>query len=157
MRLKVIEDIIKQEYVALAFDADGDFYASTIGRHLDALRAHLGDFYHTAVSNKHKRDGEGHWHVTVFDSMECKKNSALLRYKGLGVDDLVVHGLGSISRDGMSTYYISVGSTRLDRLRLAEHLPPRNWHITLAFDPKDLFHASKDSSTVFAVLDEQSK
>ncbi len=151
MKLKKIYDVLKQPYLAVELHSGDIEFLSLFGM-IGELRKHLGDDKYNAIyENKVKRDGADTWHITVFNSMECKKSPALLRYAELQVDDVKFHGVGKISKEDKNTYFVVAESKVLDTLRRVESLTKNHFHVTLGFDERDLFHQPKDSSTLFIV------
>ncbi len=102
--------------------------------------------YNDDIIKKLERD-RGMYHVTVFNSMECKHCPELLKIKA-DITDLELLGIGGITKDLSYTYYIICKSKQLDKLRNDLGLKQRHFHITLAFNHKDLHHIDKNEQTL---------
>ena len=97
--------------------------------------------------NQQKRD-HNLWHITLFTPNECKNNPRLFEATKNEIDDITFKGIGAIARNEQSTFYILLESIQLQLLRNIYSLPPKDFHITIAFSHKDLFHQIKDESTL---------
>lgn len=168
MKLEVIKDIIGQPYVAIVFSSSREnngfilSYLDKLKQYLIKDKSYLKEEYDLLLSNKYNRDGYGHWHITVFNSMECKKFPYLLLYDGVEINTPnVICGIGTISKkmteksEFMETYFIILENKELDDLARIHELEKRNYHITLGFHPKDLFHAPKDYTSLIEGLEYQ--
>lgn len=154
MKLEVIKDIIGQPYVALVFSHTKQ-NSGFICYRLNQLRNYIirlyGDdiFYKLLIKNKDERDGKDHWHITVFNSMECKKFPYLLMLEGVEITTKnYCEGIGTIFRDDMQTFFIVVENKELTDLMNIHQLKEKHFHITLGFNPKDLFHSPKNNESL---------
>ena len=87
------------------------------------------------------------YHITIFNAAECAKfPSLLINATGLHVKDssITFKGIGSISQDDMTTYFIVVYSPVINKLRTDANLPEKDLHITIGFTHKDLFKSRKN-------------
>lgn len=87
------------------------------------------------------------YHITIFNAAECAKfPSLLINATGLLVKDssITFKGIGSISQDDMTTYFIVVYSPVINKLRTDANLPEKDLHITIGFTHKDLFKSRKN-------------
>lgn len=142
MKLTQITDILQQPYIALEFNLwDGSY--NYIDTYIKQLKSHLGEYYELCKYNKELRDGQCKYHLTVFNSMLCKKNPELLKNENKIINDLEFKGLGSISKENKRTYYIIVTSDELNKLTNKEF-----FYITLGFTHKDIFNKTKDLTTL---------
>jgi hypothetical protein len=60
------------------------------------------------------------------------------------IDDLIMEGIGSISKHELTTYYIVCKSNKINDLRKSYNLNEKDLHITIGFTHKDLFHDRKN-------------
>ncbi len=154
MKLEVIKDVIGQPYVAMVFSQSRD-NADVIIEYLNKLRDYTiglyGDdiYYKLLMKFKHQRDGLGHFHITVFNSMECKKYPYLLMFNGVDINTPnEFKGIGTIKSGGAQTFYVIVENTELTSILNVHELNPKHFHITLGFNPKDLFTEPKTVDTL---------
>ena len=109
------------------------------------------------TSNQAKRDSDS-WHCTVINVMEYNKSIKALGMSvfmeklnalfGFEIDDLEFKGVGTDTRNTNEAYYVVLSSDKLDEVRASFGLKPRDLHITLGFDPKDVFGVSKGEDTI---------
>lgn len=155
MKLEVIRDILGQPYIAIVFSTsrhNNDFIESYLDRlkqYILRIKYNSIETYNKLLENKEKRDGVGHWHITVFNSMECKKNPKLLEYNGYEINTPnICYGIGTIFKEDKQTFYLVIDNNEIDQLLELNNLKKKNLHITLGFEPKDLFHYPKMRSTL---------
>lgn len=116
-----------------------------------------------AIESRHARDGADKAHVTVYSVAEW---GALLKYKpekqphveafaGKSVT-LEMHGIGkATSKNEEHTAWFGVLTcSSLAELRESLGHKPKDFHVTLAFLPKDVFDSKKDTSTIQFGLDD---
>lgn len=97
---------------------------------------------------KHARDGEHVYHVTVMTPQEFKpyrKNSDLVVPDNT---DFTMRGVGKITDGNREAWFVVCSSPSTDQWRASLSLPPKDYHITLGFDEKDIFTAPKNESTI---------
>ena len=114
------------------------------------------DKYNTLVANqirRDKREGYSH-HITVLSVMEYNKLSLSMGSEfqnrldiifSLDLTDLELEGVGKAEGAGNITYFIVVNSPTLDEIRLSLGLEPKDFHITIGFDKKDVFGVRKNT------------
>lgn len=141
-KLEITTDSIGQDYVVLNVT---DKCRNNIKYALEWLTK-TERCYNDDIIKKLDRD-RGQYHVTVFNSMQCKHNPSLLKINQ-EISDLELIGIGGIKKDLSYTYYIICKSKQLDQLLENLDLPKRWFHITLAFNHKDLHHIDKSEQTL---------
>jgi hypothetical protein len=110
--------------------------------------------YDLLISNQQRRDnrnGHSH-HSTVISVMDFNKLSLSMGARfhkkidtifALEITDLIFKGVGTAERAGSVTYFVVLESPTLDEIRSSLGLSPLDFHITLGFEPKDVFGVSK--------------
>jgi hypothetical protein len=108
--------------------------------------------FETFVANQKKRDGDS-YHSTIINVMEMNK---LFKEKGsefvkridiiqsLDIEDIEFKGVGKVSKAGNTAYFIVLESATLDEVRSSLGLEPKDFHITIGFDRKDVFGVRKN-------------
>ena len=84
-------------------------------------------------------------------NIQIKNQDNILTLLNKDLDDIEFKGIGSISKDDLSTFFIVVNSQKLDAIREKLALKPRDFHITIGFNKKDLFHDRKNKTNIFVV------
>jgi 2'-5' RNA ligase len=143
--IEKINDVLGNKYYTIKIDAN------LVDPYLEKLREVEPD-HEVFIANQQKRDRDK-YHITVLSVPEISalnvaevSTVALDEYLlGLEVKDLIIDGIGSATNDrGFKTYYIAVSSVTLNSIRskFAE-LEPKDFHITIGFNPKDVFGVRK--------------
>jgi len=109
--------------------------------------------YQIFTKNQQTRDSGKH-HMTVINVMDYNRLS-----KDMGVDkfinslelvfdyeidDLEMLGIGTATKDTNTAYFIVCKSDKLDAIRTRYELPKFDFHVTLGFNPKDVFGVPKN-------------
>lgn len=109
--------------------------------------------YNLLIANQQNRD-HGQYHITVINVMEYNKltkdmgvdkfiNSLepIFHYE---IDDLNMLGVGSAKKETNTAYFIVCESDKLDAIRIRFGLPKQDFHVTIGFNPKDVFGVRKN-------------
>jgi hypothetical protein len=149
-----IEDSQGVPYMAVVIEGDRTL--------LDSGWAYLRSLgLDSAIAGRHARDGVENAHITIANAAEC---SALFKYKpelvrvvdrALGASvDMEFHGIGrAISKKQTNTAWYGILSCEpMARLRAELGMSPKDFHVTLAFEPKDVFDSAKDMTTLVLPL-----
>jgi hypothetical protein len=140
--VKILKDNTGAEYLGIVIEDD------FLKPYLKKLKKKSGTYDLTkAAANRKLRDGTSH-HLTIVSPPELtKKRAALL--KAFQDRDILfaLTGLGSVNKNGATAYYVTVHSPHGALLRREANLPPRDFHVTLGFDPQDIHGVPKDEST----------
>lgn len=109
--------------------------------------------YNLLITNQQNRD-HGQHHITVINVMEYNKltkdmgvdkfiNSLepIFHYE---IDDLEMLGVGKATKDANTAYFVVCESDKLDAIRTRFGLPKQDFHVTLGFNPKDVFGVRKN-------------
>ena len=152
-----IKDVQGTNYLGIKFS-----YSAVVD-YLEALKTFINDddLYTTLVTNQQARDKkEGHTHhMTVINVMEMKKlfetfgdfHDRINLIQSMDILDLEMLGVGKAERDGKVAYFVVCDSSTLDEIRSSLDLPKQNFHITLGFDPKDVFGVSKSTDSLIGL------
>lgn len=111
--------------------------------------------YDVLVSNQQKRDKrDAHeYHCTVLSVMEYNRVAERMGSEfqkrvdiihSLDIEDLTFEGVGKAERAGDEAYFIVLKSPTLDEVRSSLGLEPKDFHITIGFDRKDVFGVRKN-------------
>ena len=60
------------------------------------------------------------------------------------IDDLNMLGVGSAKKETNAAYFIVCESDKLDAIRIRFGLPKQDFHVTIGFNPKDVFGVRKN-------------
>ena len=151
-KLGYIKDIMGNNYIGLKFRKN------QMQPYLNELKNIVDDDkYETLVFNQQKRDlkdnSEYTHHSTVISVMEYNKIYEKLGSKfqekinfllSLDITDLDMLGVGKAKKAENETYYVVLGSATLNEIRTSLGLEPKDFHVTLGFDKKDVFGVRKN-------------
>lgn len=141
-----LKDSIGQNYLGLKIPNE------VINPYLEELKKHLGGDFDLYTSNQQKRD-DGHYHITVINVADynrlCKSGmdsfiNSLEKMFHYEIDDLNMKGIGMATKADNNTYFIVCESDKLDAIRTRFDLPKHDFHVTLGFNPKDVFGVRKN-------------
>lgn len=144
--LSHLKDVIGNNYLGIKI------YPDLVSKYLEELKEVEPD-YDIFIKNQQDRD-RGQYHITVINvgdynrlSKEMGADKFLesidlaMKYE---IDDLKLMGLGTASRNTNKAYFVVCQSDKLDAIRNRYNLPKQDFHITLAFSPKDVFGVRKN-------------
>jgi len=143
-----IRDILNNNYIGIKIPNE------IVQPYLNFLKEEIGeDNYALYTENQQKRD-RGDYHITVLNVMEFNKlnkelgmdkfvNSldAVFKYE---IDDLKLKGVGTATKNENRAYFIVCESEKLNAIRTRYELEPRDFHVTLGFQYKDVFGVRKN-------------
>lgn len=143
-----IRDILNNNYIGIKIPNE------IVQPYLNFLKEEIGeDNYALYTENQQKRD-RGDYHITVLNVMEFDKlneelgmdkfvNSldAVFKYE---IDDLKLKGVGTATKNENRAYFIVCESEKLNAIRTRYELEPRDFHVTLGFQYKDIFGVRKN-------------
>ena len=146
--LTYLKDRVGQNYLGLEIPTD------IVDPYLTKLKDILGEEnYNIFTQNQQTRDSS-HYHITVINVMEYNRLSKeigidkfinslepILHYE---IDDLEMKGVGLATKEPNSAYFIVCESDMLDAIRTRFDLPKQDFHVTLGFNPKDVFGVAKN-------------
>lgn len=117
------------------------------------LKDFTGDKYDEYVSNQQNRD-HGNYHITILNTMEFNKLASEVGYSKFiesldnifkfEIDDLKMMGVGMSTKNENIAYYIVCKSEKLDSIRKRYNLEPKDFHVTIGFNFKDVFGVRKN-------------
>jgi len=121
---------------------------------LNELKDIIGeDDFKIYTENQQKRD-QGDYHITLINVIEFNKLSKsmgidkfvnsldpIFKYE---IDDLKMMGVGTAAKNENRAYFIVCQSDKLEAIRDRYELPKQDFHITLAFNFKDVFGVRKN-------------
>lgn len=128
----------------------GEISAADLAPYLEQLKSILHDDFVTFRQNQATRDHQS-FHVTLINPIEYqtisnKKNNVELKLgKYLNI---VLHGIGSAEQQEKTTYYVIAQSPEAQFYRQQLVLPNKDLHITLGFDPQDVYGVNKGLDTL---------
>lgn len=143
-----LKDILNNNYIGIKIPNE------IVQPYLNFLKEEIGeDNYALYTENQQKRD-RGDYHITVLNVMEFNKlnkelgmdkfvNSldAVFKYE---IDDLKLKGVGTATKNENRAYFIVCESEKLNAIRTRYELEPRDFHVTLGFQYKDVFGVRKN-------------
>jgi hypothetical protein len=143
-----IKDVLGNNYLGIKIDS------GTVDPFLYKLSEILSpDKYELYTANAQRRD-RGKFHITVISVPEYNKlvskmgidkfvNSLdmVLKYE---IDDLKMMGIGMAQKGENTAYFVVCKSEKLDSIRSRYGLEEKDFHITLGFNPKDVFGVRKN-------------
>lgn len=142
-----IKDNIGNSYIGI------NIPNSTVTPYLKELKDFTGDKYDQYTNNQQQRD-HGNYHITVINVAEfnklvkefgmsdfVKSIDKLFKYE---IDDLKMLGVGRASKNENIAYYVVCRSEKLDAVRKRYNLEPKDFHITIGFNFKDVFGVRKN-------------
>lgn len=143
-----LKDILNNNYIGIKMPNE------IVQPYLNFLKEEIGeDNYALYTENQQKRD-RGDYHITVLNVMEFNKlnkelgmdkfvNSldAVFKYE---IDDLKLKGVGTATKNENRAYFIVCESEKLNAIRTRYELEPRDFHVTLGFNFKDIFGVRKN-------------
>jgi len=124
----------------------GKISSADLAIYLQQMKSHLGDRFVKYRENQARRDHQT-FHVTLinpFEYREINKKSIKLG-KSLSVTLL---GLGHVAKDKKGAYFVVVRSAQAKFYRQTLALPKKDFHVTLGFNPQDIFGVSKGVDTL---------
>jgi hypothetical protein len=143
-----LKDRLGNNYLGLNIPPD------VVDPYLNELKSILGEEdFEIYVKNQQTRDG-GKNHLTVINVGEYNRlisdlgmdkfvNSLELIFN-YEIDDLEMRGVGTATKSGSTTYFIVCKSDKLEAIRSRYDIPKFDFHVTLAFNPKDVFGVPKN-------------
>ncbi|GHE98785.1 hypothetical protein [Thalassotalea profundi] len=118
--------------------------------HLKAhLKAQLNEQYPDFRQNQMNRD-HGQFHMTLvnpFEYQKIDKNQIIQGRKFM----VTLHGLGKVEKDNSATYFVVASSEDGRRFRDSLLLSPKDFHVTLGFNPNDIYSERKNLATLIDV------
>jgi hypothetical protein len=146
-----VKDVLNNNYLGLKFNY------GQIQPFMKELYEIVADNekFETLIANQQKRDKkEGHsHHATVVNVMEFNQlveklgssfQERLDAIFSLDISDLEFKGVGKAEKNGNVAYFVVLESPTLDEVRSSLGLEPKDFHITIGFDKKDVFGVRKN-------------
>lgn len=143
-----LKDRVGQNYIGIEIPPD------VVQPYLNELKNHLSEEdFKLFTQNQQNRDS-GHYHITVINVMDYNRlskemgidkfiNSLELIFD-YEIDDLDMRGVGMAQKSPNVAYFIVCQSDKLDAIRTRFNLPKQDFHVTLGFNPKDVFGVPKN-------------
>ena len=137
-KIEILFDIYRHPYLGLRF------YPYELEEALNCFRQLVGKEDFEIYSHyRQLRDGDN-YHITFAPRFE---------YEQLGsVEGIVVEvkfqGIGKIEQEKKTTFFIIAQSEDLNQIRRQAGLEPKDFHLTLGFNPKDIYGVSKGIETM---------
>jgi hypothetical protein len=145
--IRFLKDNIGQNYLGITI------YEDSIVTFLEHLKDLVGDNYDKLTQNQKKRD-LGSYHITVINTTEY--NSLLSKFGADRVTqrlesildkqlDITLLGLGKAQKDPNIEYFVVVKSEMLQEVRRIFGLKPKDFVVTIGFNPGEVFGVPKNS------------
>lgn len=117
-----------------------------LNKYLEQLKLILGNDYKQYRQNQIARDHNA-FHVTLVSPPEFQ-NINKTKLAGIKSIRVSLQGLGRVSQGDKTSYFVVANSSDGDFYRDKLLLPKKDFHVTLAFDPSDIYGVKKDKSTL---------
>lgn len=116
---------------------------SYLGCHVDksVVAPYLSQVPLSARANQQSRDG-GKYHMTIVPPKPFGYTDDMRKYVGMSLN-VSVDGLGSVSDDKSTAYYLAMTSSDVQQLLSEMGLAPKDLHITLGFTKHDVHGVRK--------------
>ena len=147
-KLTYLKDKIGNNYVGINIPED------VVEPHLEKLKEILGEEDFEIFTQNQKTRDHGHYHITVINVMDCNRLSKEMGIANFvksvelafeyPVEDLEMLGVGMASKNDNKAYFIVCQSDSLDAVRTRFNLTKQDFHVTLGFNPKDVFGVPKN-------------
>ena len=124
--------------------------------YLTQLKGILKSEYQVFRSHQAARDHHS-FHMTLLSPKEYQLADTALVEKLLGTGKdkqatthltVTLLGLAKVEQDNKSTFFVVAQSNEGQLLRQGFLLPPKDFHVTLGFNPTDIYGVKKDLSTL---------
>lgn len=146
-----VKDVLNNNYLGLKFNQN------LMTPFLNKLQeiVYDEDKYETLVGNQQRRDKKEHYshHATIINVMEFNKlvenmgssfQERIDTIFSLDITDLLFKGIGKAEKNNNEAYFVVLDSATLDEIRSSLGLEPKDFHITIGFDKKDVFGVRKN-------------
>lgn len=147
MRLSItkLSDNQGQEYIGAAVNA------ADLSPYLEKLELILGESFTHYRERQAARDHH-QFHMTLVSPPEYQHADKLIINKllssGVGQINVTLLGLGKVALDNKETFFVVAQSNDAQLLRQQLLLKNKDFHITLGFNPSDIYGVTKDISTL---------
>lgn len=152
MQFQFIKDIFGTNYIGIDIkfsttDKNGVQFIDLLTK-ADKLVDNFFEYHEKLLTRNHNK-----YHMTVFSVMEYIKNSSTDDIVGstVNAESIEFKGIGSITKDDKTTYFVVVESELINKVRIANGLEPKDLHVTIAYTHKDLFHDRKTNTNILTV------
>jgi len=124
----------------------GQISSADLAIYLQQMKSHLGDRFIKYRENQARRDHQT-FHITLINPFEYREinKKAINLGKSLSVTLL---GLGHVAKDKEGAYFVVARSAQAKFYRQTLALPNKDFHVTLGFNPQDIFGVSKGVDTL---------
>lgn len=144
--IKIIQDSVGQDYVAAEIEE----------KDINIYNQFLNNFIPNNYFNNKKNRDNGKYHITIINSMSYgklkKNNHEILNEfleKVLNKNfDFYTYGIGKAEKNNNEAYFVICENAEVMSLRDKLNISPQDFHITLAFNEKDVFQVPKNKTSV---------
>jgi 2'-5' RNA ligase len=146
-KITYIKDVMNQNYLGIQFDQE------KVKPFLKEMMHFLGEQkFEVFLKNQKLRDKEN-YHLTVVNVFELNKlmkkfgtnlQDKIQNIMEMEITDLKFEGIGTATNGTDRAVFVVVNSDTLDEVRNSLGLNPKDFHITLGFDKKDVFGVRKN-------------
>lgn len=101
-------------------------------------------------ANRAGRVSGSSYHMTVLTPRELRsiKKTGTFTKPPEAATDIELVGVGTISNETNTAWYVVCRSPKADEWRSSQGLGPKDFHITLGFEPKDVYDKFKGEETL---------
>jgi len=124
----------------------GEVSAADLAPYLQQMKILLTDDFVQYRQNQALRDHQT-FHVTLINPFEYREvdQDKIQLGKSMNIKLL---GLGAVSKEQQSTYFVVVQSAQAQFYRQQLALAKKDFHVTLGFNPQDIYGVSKNVDTL---------
>ena len=124
----------------------GKISAADLAPYLNRLEVELGREFANYRQNQAARDQQT-FHLTLINPYEYQMLDSNKVKLGQGIRVNLI-GLGKVTKEGGTAYFVVAESSDGKFLRQNLLLQPKDFHVTLGFQPQDVFGVSKGRDTL---------
>lgn len=150
---EILHDKTGQPY--LAIDIQEEHYSSF-------AKFMLVNNFHQDVERKLIRD-KGHYHVTIINAAQWgslvkrELDDEVLQSLNKKELSFICHGIGKAEKEGNNAHYAILENDEINQFRAKYDLKPHDFHMTLAFNEKDVHGVPKNKETCVYTIDDITK
>lgn len=150
MKIEYILDVLGNKYIGININPSiPDKTGLTLNNILEVGLTEIPYFSDRAENLLNRNSNK--YHLTIFNAAECNTGKIPDNLIGTKItpDKMTYKGIGSISQDEKTTYFVVVDCPILNDIRYAHGFKNKDLHITIAFTHKDLFGQRKNIPNIW--------
>lgn len=126
---------------------------TAIIRYLRTLNRLLGDVIYSSYRANQKKRDNNKFHLTIITPDEyIKPGLSSFSIQKNNTFEVHLQGIGRIRKINNVAYYILVHSIQIQEFRGQFGLKPKDLHITLGFNPNDIYDINKGKETLIKTV-----